>query len=293
MSSTMRGDNPPMARTSREVLAHALQSLSYEVLPFKSTEQAVLEHVPPQIALTVTTTESKGIETTVSLACALSRHGYDAAPHLAARLIRDEHHLDDIVNRLSESGVDSVFVIGGDATEPTGTFADALSLLKALDARGHRFRSVGIGGYPEGHGSIGQDLIDTAVELKAPYATYIVSQLCFNAATTLSWSEQLRSRGIGLPIMVGMPGAVSRQRLIRISAGLGLGQSARFLSKQQSMFWRFFLPGGYKPGRLVGALAPHLGAPENTIRGFHLFTFNEIEKTEAWRRDRLSRLESG
>lgn len=56
------------------------------------------------------------------------------------------------------------------------------------------------------------------------------------------------------------------------------------------MFWRFFLPGGYRPDRLVERLAAHMGAPDNELRGLHVFTFNELEKTEAWRREWLARL---
>jgi methylenetetrahydrofolate reductase (NADH) len=83
---------------------------------------------------------------------------------------------------------------------------------------------------------------------------------------------------------------VTRQKLVRISAGLGLGQSARFLLKQHSLFWRFFLPHGYRPDRLVEGLAPTLGHPEHNLQGFHLFTFNEVARTEAWRQEWLARL---
>jgi methylenetetrahydrofolate reductase (NADPH) len=277
-------------RTQREVLAQALQNASYEVLPFKSTEASVLEHVPLDVALTVTTTEAKGLGPTLDMAERLSRHGYSAAPHLAARLVRDEAHLTDVVAQLREAGVESVFVVGGDAAEPAGAFPDALTLLERLDEIGHPFRSVGIGGYPEGHGHISDDLIEKALEQKAPHATHVITQLCFHADTTVNWARTIRARGVDLPVRVGIPGAVSRQKLVRISAGLGLGQSARFLKKQQSMFWRFFLPGGYSPNKLVGRLTPSFEQADNNLRGFHVFTFNELEKTEAWRREWLARL---
>jgi methylenetetrahydrofolate reductase (NADPH) len=278
--------------TGREALVGALRNASYEVLPFKRTEPAVLEHVPLDVALTVTTTEAKGLGPTVDLAARLARHGYDAAPHLAARLVRDEAHLTDLVAQLREAGVRSVFVIGGDAAEPTGPFPDALSLLRRLDETGHPFTTVGIGGYPEGHGNIPDDLVEKALEQKAPHATQVITQLCFDAGTTAGWARAIRARGVDLPVRVGIPGAVSRQKLVRITAGLGLGQSARFLAKQQSMFWRFFLPGGYSPNRLVRRLTPSLGQPEANLAGFHVFTFNELEKTQTWRQEWLARLEA-
>ncbi len=276
--------------SGRQALAQALNDISYEILPFRSTEESVLTHVPRGIGLTVTTTEAKGLEPTIGLATRLAGAGYSVAPHVAARLVRDKQHLADIVARLRDAGVDGVFVIAGDAAEPIGCFPDAISLLEVLEATGHHFRRIGIGGYPEGHGSIAQELIDRAIELKAKHATHIVTQLCFDAATTVAWARRLKERGVTLPVRVGLPGAVGRQKLIRISAGLGLGQSARFLKKQQNLLWRFFLPGGYRPDRLVRRLTPHLFEPGAHLAGFHLFTFNELAKTESWRRALLARV---
>lgn len=273
-------------------MAQALQEATYEVLPFLNTEEKVLAHVPKDVALTVTTTEAKGLERTVEVAARLGAQGYRVAPHLAARLVRDEAHLSDLVSQLRESGVDSVFVIGGDAAEPVGSFFDALGLLAGLEKVGHPFTSVGIGGYPEGHGKISDKLIERALEAKTPHATQVITQLCFDAATTLRWAREVHSRGVDLPIRVGIPGAINRQKLIRVSASLGLGQSARFLKKQQSMFWRFFLPGGYRPDKLVERLGPAISRGDNTLAGFHVFTFNELESTEAWRQTWLARLSS-
>jgi methylenetetrahydrofolate reductase (NADPH) len=277
-------------QADRSALSRALRAISYEVLPFKGTEEKVLAHVPADVRLTVTTTAARGLEPTIDLAVRLSRHGYQAAPHLAARLVRDAGQLREIVARLAEAGVDGVFVIGGDAPAPQGPFPDALSLLEAMQATGHQFTRVGIGGYPEGHGHIGDDLIEQALRRKAPYATHLITQLCFAPRTTAAWARSVARDGVSLPVRAGIPGAVSRQKLIRISAGLGLGQSARFLNKQQSVLWRFFLPGGYSPDRLVTGLASSLDSPGSRIRGFHVFTFNELERTEAWRQGWLRRL---
>lgn len=277
-------------QTARQTLASALQDASYEILPFKSAEEKVLTHLPKDVALTVTTTEAKGLGPTVDLATRLSRAGYRASPHLAARLVRDQAHLDDLVAQLREAGIDGVFVIGGDAEQPAGDFVDALGVLEALDAMGRPFSSVGIGAYPEGHGKIADEQIIQGLRAKAPYCTHAITQLCFDAATTQRWARAAYGRGGRVPIRVGIPGAINRQKLVRISAGLGLGQSARFLTKQQSMLWRFFLPGGYSPNKLVQRLAPSFAETDNALAGFHLFTFNEIEGTEQWRQRWLARL---
>jgi methylenetetrahydrofolate reductase (NADPH) len=283
----------PARGRSRRVLERAMRDASYEILPLRGAEESVVEHVPRDVPLTVTVTEAKGLEPTLELAERLSGRGYAATPHLAARLVRDGVELTDIVARLHAAGVNGVFVIGGDAVEPAGAFPDALSLLQALETGGHHFEHVGVGGYPEGHGHISAELIERALERKAPYATHVITQLCFHPARTTAWARDVRSRGVGLPVRIGLPGAVTRQKLVRISAGLGLGPSARFLLKQHSMFWRFFLPHGYEPDRLVERFGPPLERPDNNLQGFHLFTFNEMARTEAWRQEWLARLSDG
>ena len=283
-------DGPPTRRGARTALERALRAASYEVLPLRGAEESVVEHVPRTVPLTVTVTEAKGLVPTLELAERLAGHGFTATPHLAARLVRDAAHLADVVARLRAAGVSGVFVVGGDATGPAGTFPDALSLLEALETTRSHFETVGIGGYPEGHGHISTALIERALERKTPYASHVITQLCFSASTTRDWARRVALRGVDLPIRIGLPGAVTRQKLVRISAGLGLGASARFLSKQHSLFWRFFLPHGYRPDRLVDGLAPSLGRPEHHLQGFHFFTFNEVARTEAWRQDRLARL---
>ncbi|MBA3388956.1 MAG: 5,10-methylenetetrahydrofolate reductase, partial [Rubrobacter sp.] len=85
---------------------------------------------------------------------------------------------------------------------------------------------------------------------------------------------------------------VNRQKLMRISASIGLGESARFLMKQRNWLLKMFMPGGYSPDRLVRSLKPDLADPDSNVEGFHIYTFNDVEKTEAWRREMLKRVEN-
>ncbi|WP_235987139.1 hypothetical protein [Halosaccharopolyspora lacisalsi] len=54
--------------------------------------------------LTVTATESKGIEATLELTEHLLRHGCGAAPHLPARQFVDADHVGGVAPRLREAG---------------------------------------------------------------------------------------------------------------------------------------------------------------------------------------------
>lgn len=271
-------------------LVTALRNASYEVLPFRGTADAVAASVPRDVPISVTMTASKGIDATVDLAVSLARAGYAVTPHLAARMFDDADQVSRTVDRLLTAGVTGAFVVAGDLPTARGPFADSLSLIEHLDQMGRPFARIGVGGYPEGHARIEQAAIDTALQAKAAHATEVVTQLCFTPGTVVDWARAVHADGLTAPIRVGLPGAVTRQKLVRISAGLGLGQSARFLSKQQNLLWRFLLPGGYQPDRLVRGLAPHLGTDGHGLSGVHFFTFNEIARTQAWRAAWLRRM---
>jgi methylenetetrahydrofolate reductase (NADPH) len=275
---------------AREVVAEALRRPRYEVIPLRGAEEQVVEHAPKEIKLTVTASPSKGLESTLELAERLSKQGYEVAPHLSARLIQDEAHLKEVLQRLGELGIRDAFVVAGDAEEPAGRFEGASGLLAAMAHLGHGLEEVGITGYPESHPFISDADTIKAMYEKEPYATYIVSQICFDVEVVVGWVRRVRRRGVELPIYVGVPGAVSRQKLMRISKGIGLGESARFLKKYGNWFLRFLLPGGYSPDRLVDGLTPLLADPHSGVYGFHIYTFNEVGKTEAWRREMLGRL---
>jgi methylenetetrahydrofolate reductase (NADPH) len=276
-----------------ERLTQALRQPRYEVIPLPGTEQQVLERVPKEAKLTVTASPEKGMEDTLQLAERLAGQGYRVAPHLAARLIEDNAHLEEILQRLHEVGIRDAFVVGGDAKEPVGGFVGAPELLEAMSEIGHELEEIGITGYPEGHPFLEDETIKEAMYEKRPHATYIVSQICFDPSTTADWIRRVRGRGVELPIYIGVPGAVSKRKLMRISSSIGIGGSADFLKKHGNWFIRLLLPGGYSPEDLVEELGPYLGDPDRGVYGFHIYSFNEVGKTEAWRREMLGRIEAG
>jgi methylenetetrahydrofolate reductase (NADPH) len=270
-------------------LAELLRHVSYEVVPLPGAEAAVLAHVPTTIALTVTVTQARGLDATLRLTERLIGHGYRVAPHLAARLFTDRRHVDDVIARLRAAGTRSVFVIGGDPPRPAGPFPDAYSLLQAI---GPAFDDVGIAGYPEGHPAIPPEAADLALKQKAPLATHVITQICFHATTTSVWAARIAALGVRLPVRVGLPAPVNRAKLVRISASLGLGQSARFLRRQHHLLWRLLTPGGYNPTRLARRLATAATRTHNNIQGLHIFTFNELAGTEHWRQTLLSTVDA-
>ncbi len=275
---------------ARQGLIRFLQAPRYEVLPTEDAEELVVGHVPHEVTITITASPRRGIEATIALAERLAAQGYEGVPHISARLIRDQAHLSEVLDRVAALGRGEVFVVAGDAKEPAGDFPDSVSLLEAIKAEPHGLRDIGITGYPERHSFIEDDLTIQAMWDKRRIATYIVSNLCFDPRIVKKWVARVRRRGVQLPIHIGLAGVAEPAKLLRVSTRIGLADSARFLRGHSNWFMRMVQPGGYDPERFATALLPDLAAPERKVAGLHFFTFNEIEATELWRRETLARL---
>jgi methylenetetrahydrofolate reductase (NADPH) len=277
--------NKRTAETMTRLLRHA----RYEVLPTASTEDKVLAHVPREVAVTVTASPGKGLEATLDLAERLAGHGYAVVPHLAARMVAGRSELEEIVDRLTGKGISRVFVPGGDA-EPAGDYLDALALLEDLALLGRPFAHVGITGYPESHPSIHDDLTVQSMWDKRRHATHIVSNLTFDASVVRDWLHRLRARGVEMPLLLGVPGPVERTKLLTMATRIGVGESTKFLAKNKGLFARLAAPGGFTGETFLEKCAPALGEPGALVEGLHVFTFNQIAETEAWRVELLDSL---
>ena len=274
---------------SAAALAGLLRHPRFEVLPLDGIEEEVLAHLATDTKVTVTASPRKGLEATLELSERLARAGYPVVPHLSARLVRDRVHLEESVARLEAAGIRELFVPAGDAQEP-GEFHGAVELLTAMGPLRNRFDEIGITGYPESHHLISDEETIQAMFAKAPMATCIISQICFDAEVIGGWAREVRRRGVQLPIWVGTPGAVDHAKLLRISMTIGLGESARFLAHHRGWVRRL-LTRRFRPDALLRGLAPVAADPAAGIAGLHLYTFNEVARTERWRRSALARAE--
>jgi methylenetetrahydrofolate reductase (NADPH) len=269
-------------------LAALLRRPRFEIIPLDGIEEQVLSHLGTEVKVTVTASPRKGLDATLELSERLARAGYPVVPHLSARLVRDRSELEEIVERLLAAGIRELFVPAGDAAEP-GDFAGAAELLQAMGPLRARFDEIGITGYPETHHLISDEETIQAMFAKAPMATCIISQICFDTEVIAAWIAEVRRRGTALPIWIGLPGTVDYAKLVRISMKIGLGESARFLRHHSSWMSRL-ITRQFKPDPLVRGLAPTLADPAANVAGFHLYTFNEVQRTERWRREALARL---
>lgn len=254
----------------------------FEVLPFARAEEEAAR-LPEPVRLTVTCSPTHGLDRTVETATHLRALGHEVTIHLAARMVRDRGHLDAVLATMAAGGIDDAFVIGGDATPPLGPYSSAGDLLPLVRESPQRPRLLGIAGYPEGHPLIDDATLAEVLGEKSALADYVTTQLCFDPEVLLEWVRGVRTAGIALPVLFGIPGKVDRLRLLEISTKVGVGPSLSFLKKQRGLRNLLRLS-ATSADRLYDALAPHVGDNELNVRGFHWFTFNRLVETWTWER---------
>jgi methylenetetrahydrofolate reductase (NADPH) len=197
-------------------------------------------------------------------------------------MVADGRELRDFVRRVTDLGVDDLYVIGGDGEQPVGRFAEASQILEELRGFDHGLRRIGIGCYPEGHPSIGPDALFDALVRKQQYADYLVSQLCFDADALVGWLRATRDAGISLPLRIGLAAPLQIRKLIELSLRIGVGQSVRYLSKQNGFLGNVLLGRAYEPADLLDEIRSRAPFPALGVEGLHLFSFNQIEATVDW-----------
>lgn len=278
-----------LAAGPRAALAGLLAAPTFELIPLKNVhEQAAA--LPPGATVSVTASPAKGIEATVELAIALEAQGFRAIPHLSARMIRNRAHLASLLTALADAGIDRAFVVGGDADEP-GEFLDGLSLLRAMAELGGGPREIGVPCYPQGHADIPDAVLLAALRDKAPFASYMTTQLCFDPRAIGAFIAARRADGISLPVKIGIPGVAEIPKLMSISARIGVRDASRFILKNTRFVGELLTAGGiYRPTGLLEKLAPVIADPAAGVIDLHVYTFNQVPSTEAWRREYVAAL---
>jgi methylenetetrahydrofolate reductase (NADPH) len=283
----VRPSSSRSAGDEREALRRLVEQPLFELIPLRDALERA-EALPSEAATTVTASPSHGIESTVELCEGLTAQGHAATPHLAAHMFRDRSHLGDVLERCGDAGIREAFVIGGDAKD-RGQLHDAMALLRTMQEIGHPFEEVGVAGYPEGHPSIPPDRLLASLLEKQPFASYVTTQMTFDADAISSWIRSVRTAGVTLPVHIGLPGVAKMRKLLGIAARIGVGGSIRYLGKNRQVVAALFRR-SFTPDRLLRGLAPVLSDPDANVEALHLFTFNQVEPTVAWRRRVLDEL---
>ena len=266
-----------------------LENAYMEIIPIPGIEER-LGTLQPNSHVAVTCSPTKGVDETIELSEKLIAQGFQVIPHIAAKCVSGEKHLETIVKRLDALSIESIFVPGGDRPEPIGEFNNAYDLLKALQKSGHNIKNIGIAAHPEGHPDVNEKILMEALEKKKNLADYIVTQMCFDANILGDWLVRINQQGVHLPVWVGLPGAIERGRLLRTSLRIGVGNSLRFLRKKSQVAAELMKSSIYNPDKLVTSISEYKDIANTNLAGYHIFCFNQIEITEKWRTETISKL---
>lgn len=278
-----------ISETVAKRIRQDLQKSYMEIIPVPGIEDK-LDSLPSDMYLAVTCSPTKGVDETLELSEKLIERGFKVTPHIASKCVSGEKHLEAIIKKLDELGIESIFVPGGDRPEPMGDFNNALDLLKALKKLGHNLNKIGMAAHPEGHPDVSDEILMEALEEKKDLADFIVTQMCFDAEILNDWMNQIHKKGIELPVWVGLPGVIERGRLLKTSLRIGVGDSLRFLRKKSQVATELMKSSIYNPDDLVRDITEKIDINDSKLAGYHIYCFNQIETTEKWRTERISAL---
>tara|TARA_B100000073_G_scaffold334277_1_gene326651 strand:+ start:498 stop:1346 length:849 start_codon:yes stop_codon:yes gene_type:complete len=266
-----------------------LEKSYMEIIPVPGIEDRV-SPLPSDMYLAVTCSPTKGVDETLELSEKLIGKGFKVTPHIASKCVSGEKHLEIIIKKLDELGIDSIFVPGGDRPEPMGDFSNASDLLRSLKKIGHNLKKIGMAAHPEGHPDVSNEVLMEALEEKKDLADFIVTQMCFDAKILNDWMAEIHNKGIDLPVWVGLPGVIERGRLLKTSLRIGVGDSLRFLRKKSQVATELMKSSVYNPDDLLKDITEQNDTNQSNLAGYHIYCFNQIETTETWRRSAISAL---
>jgi methylenetetrahydrofolate reductase (NADPH) len=272
-----------LSNAEREALIHAVHESYMEIFP-TATIESKLDVLEPGSYIAVTCSPTKGVDETLDMSERLAERGFKVVPHIAARMVRNKAHLREILARIDQTPIISLFVPGGDGDTPVGEYSKALDLLRDMADIDHKFTAIGIAAHPEGHPAASDEELIEQLLAKQEYANYLVTQMCFDAARVDAWLHEIRERGVHIPAWLGIPGAADRSSLIKTSLRIGVGESVRFLRRQRKKAAHLMVNSKFVPDRLQFALAPTIANPVR-VAGQHVFCFNQVEQSEKWRHD--------
>jgi len=251
---------------------------------------AARESIPHGTRVHVTYLEHEDLEQRMAAVTAARECGFVPVAHVSARRLTSHEQLEELLSALvAEGAADSIFVVAGDPHTPHGPYADAMAVIDSGLLESYRVRHVSVAGYPEGHPDISAPILWTALEDKFSTLSQraltgdVVTQFGFDAELVLDWIEQVRSRGVTMPIRVGVPGPAGIKRLVRYAARFGVGTSAGIAKKYGFSITNLLGTAG--PERFIHALAQGYSAERHGEVKLHFYTFGGLGATSKWIED--------
>ena len=115
------------------------------------------------------------------------KKGFKVTPHIASKCVSGEKHLEVIIKKLDELGIESIFVPGGDSLNQWVILRMPQIFYRALKKLGHNLNKIGMAAHPEGHPDVSDKILMEALDEKKDLADFIVTQMCFDAEILNDW----------------------------------------------------------------------------------------------------------
>lgn len=219
--------------------------------------------------------------------------GLDPVPHLTA-VCHSESEIEAILTRYAAAGISNLMALSGDLPKDQpghDRSGDAFRYASELTAYIRKFNEkglhpdprgfgIGVGGYPEGHPSTPNRLLEMDY-LKAKVeagADYITTQLFFDNRDFYDFRDRCELAGIHVPILAGIMPITSLSGMARM-AETALG--ARFPAGLLRAMRR--CAGDEDYARKVGvqwATEQCRDLLDNGVRGIHFYTLNRSSATK-------------
>ena len=276
-----------------ESLKDFLGDFSMEVMPRTASKiESFTEILPQSTRIYIAHIEGVPIEEMVETAKRLANDGFNVMPHFPARIIKDKSMLDDWINRYQgEAGIEQALLLAGGVSKPHGDYENSMQLVETELFEKYNFKHLHFAGHPEGNKDIDSDgsnkNVDAALSWKQKFkertdiALALTTQFCFEAEPVIEWANSLTSKGIDIPIHIGVAGPAKLQTLIKFSIACGVGPSLRVLQKRAKDVKKLLLP--FEPNEFLETLAEHKKAnPGFNITNVHFFPLGGINGNASW-----------
>ena len=108
----------------------------------------------------------------------------------------------------------------------------------------------------------------------------VVTQFAFDDDAIVEWVGEMRSRGIDVPVRLGVPGPAGIKRLLGFAKRCGVGASASVMKKYGVSLTN--LIGSAGPDKLVSSLDAKLNDQEHGRVRLHFYPFGALTASAEW-----------
>ena len=274
-------------------LINFIDGYSIEVTPRALSKiDNLAEVLPKGTRVYIAHIEGTSIDEMVKTARKIHDAGFKSMPHFPARLIKNKSILEEWVTRYqNEANVDEALLIAGGSSKPKGDFDSSIQLIETGVFDANSYKRLHVAGHPEGNKDIdtgGLNLnVNKALSWKNEFAKRtdaqmaLTTQFCFESSVVVDWVNEIKGKGIDIPVHIGIAGPAKLQTLIKYAIECGVGASMKVLQKRAKDITKLLLP--YEPIQILEELSEIKSNDSNfNIEQVHFFPLGGVKRVTDW-----------